>query len=201
MSFWSVAGPEPKRNYRWVVRFGPPGIGSISYALKKVDKPKASIKEASHAYLNHKFYYPGRLEWEPINMTFASVAQPDATAIIDKITKDAGYGVPFNDGLTADQLSTIGKNKFHGALGPSIDIYQVDAEGKANEIWKLFNPFFTSISYGSLDYSNEDIVEITCTVRYDWAKLDAPTDAEKGASTDSAEEGLRPFGAPGTIFP
>lgn len=198
MAFWSAVGPEPKRNYRWVVRFSPPGVGSISYALKKVDKPKASVKEASHAYLNHKFYYPGRLEWEPINMVFASVSQPDATFVINEVLKNAGYGVPNNAGLTPDQLATIGKNKFRGALGNSIDIYQVDADGNTNELWQLFNPFFTNVQYGQLDYSNEEIVEIQCTVRFDWAKLTAPT-SEAGQALDAGDFGSRPAG--GGQFP
>lgn len=175
MSFWSAAGPEPKRNYRWVVRFGggraDSNLANITYALKKVDKPKASVKEASHAYLNHKFYYPGRLEWETINMTFASVTKPDATELINNVLINAGYGVPSNDTNPGPQVATIGKRKFAGALGSSIDIIQLDADGLETEKWSLYNPFFTSVSYGSLDYSSEDIVEIACTVRYDWAKL------------------------------
>jgi hypothetical protein len=198
MAFWSAVGPEPKRNHRWVVRFSPPDASSITYALKKVDKPKAKIGEVEHKYLNHSFWYPGRLSWEPINMTFAAVSEPDATYIIDLITKQAGYGVPNNAGLTNDQLATIGKNKFRGALGASIDIYQVDANGMTNEMWQVFNPFFTNIQYGALDYSNEEIVEIQCTVRFDWAKLTAPTNSA-GQSTDSADVGPRPAG--GGIFP
>jgi len=175
MSFWSAAGPEPKRNYRWVVRFGgrvvDSNLANISYALKKVDKPKATVKEASHAYLNHKFYYPGRLEWETINMAFASVTRPDATQLINKVLINAGYGVPSISVSPGPQVATIGKNKFVGALGSSIDIIQVDADGQQTEKWSLYNPFFTNVTYGSLDYSNEDIVEISCTVRFDWAVL------------------------------
>lgn len=198
MAFWSAIGPEPKRNNRWVVRFSPAGASSITYALKKVDKPKAKIGEVSHKYLNHTFWYPGRLEWEPINMTFAAVAQPDATFIVDQITKLAGYGVPSNAGLTADQLSSIGKNKFRGALGASIDIYQVDANGATIELWQVFNPFFNNIQYGALSYEDENIVEIQTTIRYDWAKLTAPAGAE-GQSTDAADFGNRPAG--GGILP
>lgn len=202
MAFWSVAGPEPKRNYRWVVRFGGNTslVQAISFALKKVDKPKASIKETSHAYLNHKFYYPGRLEWETINMTFASVTQPDATAVLDAITQFAGYGVP-NDVSPESQLATLGKNKFGAALGRTIDIVQVDANGLDIEVWQLTNPFFTSIQYGGLDYSSEDIVEIQTTVRYDWARL-VSSDPLTGASTsDGASDGLDTGTIPGINSP
>jgi hypothetical protein len=170
MSFWSVSGPEPKRNYRWVVHFSS-NLQNITYALKKVDKPKAKIGEVTHKYLNHSFYYPGRLEWEAINMTFASVTKPDATQLVNNVLLNAGYGVPSSETAPGSQVSTIGKRKFAGALGNTIDIMQLDADGLTTEKWQIHNPFFTNVQFGTLDYSSEEIVEISTTVRYDWAQL------------------------------
>jgi hypothetical protein len=168
MSFWSAVGPEPKRNYRWVVFFNnnsTDSLSQISYALKKVNKPKGAFKEASHAYLNHKFYYPGRFVWEP-------VSRPDANYLVNKVMLNAGYGVPTTDALSGNQVATPGKRKFAGALGNTIDISQLDADGNITETWSLYRPFFTNIVFGDgLSYDNEDIVEITCNVRYDWAQL------------------------------
>ncbi len=175
MAFWSnQGGTEPKRQYRWFITF--PGtavnLQQISYALKKVDKPKAKIGEITHKYLNHSFYYPGRLEWEAINMTFASVTQADANKLVNDVLIAAGYGVPKDGGQSGDnQRATIGKKKFAGALGNSFSIIQVDADGMPIEEWKINNPFFTNVQFGSLDYAAEEIVEIACTVRYDWAQL------------------------------
>jgi hypothetical protein len=176
MAFWSAVGTEPKRAHRWVVTFPAAGVNlqQISYALKKVDKPKAKVGEITHKYLNHSFYYPGRLEWEAVNMTFASVTQVDANQLVNDVLLAAGYGVPQNAGITPEQRATIGKNKFAGALGRKIYIQQVDADGEKIEEWELNNPFFTSVQFGALDYSSEEIVEISCTVRYDWAKLNTP---------------------------
>lgn len=175
MSFWSVTGPEPKRNYRWTVTFNNNSADSlqqVSYALKKINKPKGAFKEASHAYINHKFYYPGRFEWEPVQMTMASVTKPDANYLVNKVMINAGYGVPQAAATVGAQVSTPGKRKFAGALGNTIDISQVDADGRATETWSLYNPFFTTVTFGDgLDYSNEEIVEISCTIRYDWARL------------------------------
>lgn len=176
MAFWSAVGTEPKRAHRWVVTFPGAGVNlqQISYGLKKVEKPKAKIGEITHKYLNHSFYYPGRLEWEPISMTFASITQADANQLLNDVLITAGYGVPKDAGAAGDnQRATIGKNKFAGALGKFIYIQQVDADGVKIEEWEINNPFFTNVTFGSLDYSSEEIVEITCTVRYDWAKLNA----------------------------
>jgi len=184
MAFWSSQGPEPKRQYRWVVKFASPNLQSgISFALKKVDKPKAKIGSIQHKYLNHFFNYPGRLEWEDISMTFASITQPDATFLLNDVLVKAGYGVPV-DNLSPSQLSTIGKLKFNGSLGNKLYIEQLNPEGTTIEQWELNNPFFISVQFGSLDYSNEEIVEIQTTVKYDWAKLNTPTSEAGGAADE-----------------
>jgi hypothetical protein len=193
MAFWSVQGPEPKRQYRWVVTFASQNLQSgIQYALKKVDKPKAKVGSIQHKYLNHFFNYPGRLEWEDVNMTFAAITQPDATYLLNDVLIKAGYGVPQDHGTSGNnQLATIGKLKFNGALGNKLYIKQLNPEGTIIEEWELNNPFFTSVQFGSLDYSSEEIVEIQTTVKYDWAKLNSPT-SESGASVNEGITGNSP---------
>lgn len=57
-------------------------------------------------------------------------------------------------------------------------IYQLAPEGynkdkgKINhtEMWTLFNPIITKISWGDLDYGSDDLVQYTLDVSYDWAE-------------------------------
>jgi hypothetical protein len=180
MAFWSNAGPEPKRQYRWYMVFGNSAVESldgIKYALKKVDKPKAKIGSIQHKYLNHFFNYPGRLEWEDINITFASVTDPDATKLLNQVLLDSGYQLPDSGSPPgANPARTISKQGAGKAIGNSVYINQIDAAGNTIEEWQIYNPFFTSVQFGSLDYSSEEIVEIQCTMKYDWAKLAAIRD-------------------------
>jgi len=187
MAFWNAAGPEPKRQFRWYMLFGGNNgadLSNIRFALKKTDKPKYKIGEITHKYLNHSFYYPGRLEWEAINVTFASVADPDATLLMDLVTKLAGYIEPTNE----NAVETISKQKFGEAIAANgISLIQIDSNGNKIEEWLLNNPFFTNVNYGSLDYGSDEIVEISCTVRYDWAKLIGSTaDVSANDSYDDA---------------
>jgi len=188
MAFWSNAGPEPKRQFRWYMLFGGrTDLSAIRYALKKTDKPKYKIGEITHKYLNHSFYYPGRLEWEAINMTFASISEPDATGLIEMLTYAAGYITP--DINAENGVATISKQKFSEALANNgVTLIQVDSNGNTIENWLLKNPFFTNVNYGTLDYGSDEIVEISCTMRYDWATnslnggLQAPNDSINGGS-------------------
>lgn len=70
------------------------GLDDVRYALKKVDKPKAKIAEVTHKYLNHFFYYPGRLEWESVNLTIAASLKPSVDDKLYNALTDAGYVYP-----------------------------------------------------------------------------------------------------------
>jgi hypothetical protein len=41
--------------------------------------------------------------------------------------------------------------------------------GNTNETWKLYNSWPTTINWNELDYSNNDVMELEATVRYDRA--------------------------------
>ena len=88
MAFWSDATQQdPKRQYRWILR-----VASIpAYVLKKADKPSFTVSETEHKYLNHTYYYPGRVQWQEINVTLADPINPDMAATITNIIKDGGY--------------------------------------------------------------------------------------------------------------
>jgi hypothetical protein len=177
MAFWNTAG-EPLRQFRWYMTFGGSARGVVTseaklddvrYALKKVDKPKAKINEITHKYLNHFYYYPGRLEWESINMTIVAALNPSVDDVLYGYIIKSGYQYP--TGYVAGQDFTISKGKATDALGKTISILQIDSNGNKIEEWKLKNPFFTSIQFGALDYTSEEVVDIQCTIRYDSAEL------------------------------
>ena len=73
MAFWSEANLDPKRKFRWVVQIAGLGIGE--YIAKTVDKPKFEVSEEEHKFINHTFYYPGRVTWQEVSLTLFS--EPD----------------------------------------------------------------------------------------------------------------------------
>jgi hypothetical protein len=167
MSFWNT-GLEPRRQNRWYMTFGS-GLKDIQYAIKKTDKPSVKVNEVMHKYLNHIFYYPGRVEWNPINVTLASVAGTEnVEQLIHNVTLKSGYTFP--SGIATEQMKTISKSSF-GANLSTILIVQINSLGQPIEVWKLNNPFFTEVKIGDLDYSNDEIVEMSFSISYDWAEL------------------------------
>ena len=69
MGFWGAQGGaivDPKRQFRWLVTFGNSDLKS--WYAKSVKKPSFQIGETPHQFINHTFYYPGRLTWNEITL-------------------------------------------------------------------------------------------------------------------------------------
>jgi len=172
-NFWtSSAARDPKRAFRFTVFFTNIDGGIIWYA-KSVTKPKISFGEAEHNFLNHKFYYPGRAEWDPVTLTLVDPVTPDAAGNLLSLIADTGYALPAGvASLVAGRgLSSPSKQSSVDALG-EIVFNQIDQEGNPIETWTLNNPFIKSAKYGDLDYSNDELRTVELSVRYDWATCD-----------------------------
>jgi len=129
-----------------------------------------------HNFLNHKFYYPGRAEWAEVTVTLVDPVSPDAAINTAAILRAGGYSPPKN----VNDTTTISKQASVAAMG-SVVISQINSVGDAVETWTLWNPFITGVTYGDLDYSSDEMTEITLTIRYDWAVIEAQTSSETGA--------------------
>jgi len=170
MGFWNTAGKDPKRNFRFKVMIG--GIGDDSGTIwwaKKATKPNFTVAESKHSYLNHTYYWPGRVEWQTITITFVDPVDIQTTADgtvqrLNKIFQESGYRPPSK----ADELVTQSKASAATGLGP-VNIVQLDSAGQPIEYWTLHNPWIKKISYGELDYENDELTQFEVELRYDWA--------------------------------
>jgi hypothetical protein len=175
LNFWtdnltagSETGPrDPKRQYRFIVELNNYSSAATWYA-KSVTKPSMTISDTSHSYLNHRFYYPGRVEWSPINVTLVDPVTPDAASETFGIIEAAGYSIPGGPETTPDNLTTISKTSAVQSLG-GVTIRQIDSLGGDLEVWTLRNPFITSVNLGDLNYETDGLSTITLGIRYDFA--------------------------------
>lgn len=166
MAFWTTT-PEtdPKRNFRFQVFMT--GVQDTEPAIwwaKKVAKPNFTVAESKHVYLGHSFYYPGKVEWQPISMTLVDPVTPGSLFRLNRVIRQAGYRIPA-DGNT---LVTQSKNKANSSLG-SVKILQIDANGNQLETWELKHPFIKKLSFSELSYEDDELSTIDIELRYDWA--------------------------------
>jgi len=191
MPFWSenfgqsADMKDPKRNFRFVVQFDgindPNAGGSQLWYAKTVTKPSFAINAAEHKYLNHTFYYPGNVSWNEVTVTLVDPASPDMTATLADIIQLSGYSPP----ASPDDLTSISKAKAASGLGTVI-VRQLDADGNDLETWTLWNSFITDVKFGdNLEYGNDDLTELSVTMRYDWARVETKNpSAAAGGGTE-----------------
>jgi len=173
--FWTDASVEPKRQFRWIFEFA----GLPQFLVTKVNKPSFDVGSIEHEFLDYKFNYPGKVTWNELQFTLVDPVQPDATRTFYEILRSSGYVLP-DDFLAPANLNpaprTITKKKMVDQLGGQIFLKQlgasaVDGSDSVVEEWEIWNPIITKVSNGDLDYSQEGIINIDITMKYDWARL------------------------------
>jgi hypothetical protein len=169
MAFWQENNLQPKRSYRFELSVMGDLHGISKFLVEKVQKPSFSVGESEVKYLNHTFWYPGRVTWNDISFTIIDVLRPtdaNGTAEIMRILEASGYNIP--DGTSRETVSKASSNK---ALG-QIKIHQFDSEGTVMESWVLNNSWIKDVKFGDLDYGSEDMQKIDITLKYDNAYIE-----------------------------
>jgi len=183
-NFWSsdfadTASPitDPKRKFRFMVTMTNLATADSSISTnqmwyaKAVTKPSFQIATTEHKYLNHTFFYPGTVTWQDVTLTLVDPQSPDVASAFGGLMAAAGYAVP----ASPDGLVTMTKSSMAGAVG-SVIISQLNGEGDPIEAWTLKNALITEMKFGDLEYGADDLTELTLTLKYDWAEIDADND-------------------------
>tara|TARA_Y100000361_G_scaffold151861_1_gene170100 strand:- start:3457 stop:4011 length:555 start_codon:yes stop_codon:yes gene_type:complete len=171
-AFWTNHQTDPKRKYRFQVQLAAgaaqgSALSTPIWFAKTVDKPEVTVNTGEVNYMSHKFYFPGTVEWNEVNLVLVDPISPDAAAATLTMLEEMGYLGP-NAAAPGNSNRTLSKQSAFEVI-----ITQIDAEGVEQETWTLKNAIITKLGFGDLDYGSEDLTEITMTFRYDWAQCTA----------------------------
>ena len=169
--FWSSAKPDPKRQFRFIVEFPQIGVeGAIpQFVVKTATKPKITISSTPHVFMDHQFNFPGRVTWDPVTITMVDPGgKSDIALMLMNKLGASGYKNPTTSKEAVISLSK--DNAVNKGLG-AVSISQLNAEGQLVEKWTLKNAFITNMDFGGLDYSSDELSEISIELTYDWATL------------------------------
>ena len=174
MPFYASVGPEqadPKRSFRFLF-YLPSNTtqgGLQSYTVKDVKKPTFQMEGGPQIrYIQHTFKYPGRVMWNDVTVTVVDPGgSEDAGATLFNMLARSGYSRPSTDELSRTSIS---KGKALAALGQP-KIVQIDSEAREIEQWTLHNAYLSQVDFGQVSYDNDEIVNISLTMVYDYATL------------------------------
>lgn len=204
MAFWNDKILEPKRNFRWILQVN----GIDFYYIKEVSRPNYEVATAEHKYINHTFYFPGRVTYSPITFKLVDPANPDAAETLRQMLFAGGYRLPTDQDVGSQSITKQGAVT---ALG-DVQILMLGGGGTAQsdadtptsvaprrnkpgdvvEFWTLHNAFITKINFSGLTYENDDLSDIEVELRYDYAILNDPNSppASGGRAVAQASQGL-----------
>lgn len=163
-------GLDPKRSYRFILYLD----GIPSYFVNSTGVPKLTIGDGgTHKFLGHEFKFPGSAKWEgDISVKLVDTIDYNMAQKFVDFVRKAGYVYPsnFNESSASPEFykKTVSKAKFPFK---QLKIQRLDAEGSVYETWVLNNPWINSVDFGAASYSDEKLLELTVSFKYDWAEL------------------------------
>ena len=144
---------EPKKQNRFILRF-PSSLGINEWFVITASRPKIAIGEVEIPFLNTSTWVAGRFTWDAIDVTFKDPIGPSAAQALMEWVR-----------LHAE--SVTGRMGYAAGYKKDIELEMLDPTGVVVEKWILQVSMLTNVDFGSLDYSAEDIAEITATIRMD----------------------------------
>jgi len=165
--FWSESTSAPMRNYRWQIQMDGFGTDKVVWWAKTSSVPSWDMSEVEHNYFDNKYFFPGRVTWQDLEVALVDPVSPSAVQLTHEILKSSNYVIPGAFGAK----KTISKAAAVGGL-TQVTLTLLDTNGKTREQWTLQNAFIKAAKFGDLDYSNDDLRQVTLTIKYDWAKCE-----------------------------
>jgi len=145
---------EPKLKNRYIMQID----GIPAYLIKTANRPQIDFEEVELNHLNVKRFVKGKGTWQSLQITLYDAVVPSAAQAVMEWVRLSHESVTGRDGYS----DFYKKDITFQILGPVGDIV---------EEWKLKGAWIQSAQFGDLDNSSSDPVEITLTMRYDYAIL------------------------------
>jgi hypothetical protein len=145
---------EPKKQHQYVMQID----GIPAYVIKSSGKPSMDQGEVVLDHINVQRYVKGKTVWESLDIT-----------LYDPIVPSAAQAVM--EWVRLHHESATGRDGYSSFYKKDITLRQLSPLGEVIEEWILHGTYIKSAKFGDLDWASEDPVEITMTLRYDWAFL------------------------------
>ena len=167
---WQSMNIEPKRKFKFILRFG----GIPAWVIKTAGRPQVTVTEgAKHNFLAHEFKFPGRVQWNDIDITLVDPINPEIASTLFNVIEEAGYALPSDwNGQNELWRLSLSKRKFASSALTDVTIQTINSDGKKVEEWRLYNAWIKNINYDDVTYDSEELMSISVGLKYDWAKLE-----------------------------
>ena len=145
---------EPKLKNRFIMRID----GIPAYLIKTAARPQITFDEVTLEHMNVTRYVKGKGKWQALQVTLYDAVVPSAAQAVMEWIRLSHESVTGRDGYSDFYKKDVTFN----LLGPVGDVV---------EEWELKGAYIQSATFGDLAFDSSDPVEITLTLKYDYAIL------------------------------
>ena len=145
---------EPKLKNRFIMNIQ----GINAFMVKAMNRPTLNTEEVQLDHLNTRRFVKGKSVWEPLEITLYDPIVPSAAQQVMEWVRLSHESVTGRDGYSDFYKKLVTFN----LLGPVGDVV---------EEWELQGCWVQNVNFGDLDFETSEPVNITCTLRYDYAVL------------------------------
>ena len=146
---------EPKLQNRFVFLID----GIPAYTIKAANRPQITFEEVELNHMNVKRYVKGKATWETVEFTMYDPVVPSAAQAV-------------MEWVRLSHESVTGRDGYSDFYKKDVDIDILGPVGDKVESWKLKGAWIQAATFNDLDFSSSDPVEISVTLRYDYAILE-----------------------------
>ena len=147
---------EPKLKNRYLMGFE--GTGLQAFMVKTMNRPSIEFDEVILEHMNVTRYIKGKGRWQPMELTLYDPVVPSAAQAVMEWVRLSHESVTGRDGYS----DFYKKNLTFNVLGPV---------GDKIEQWDIKGAYIQTANFGDLAFDSSDPVEISLTLRYDYAVL------------------------------
>ena len=132
--------------------------GIPAYVIKTANRPQITFDEVELNHMNVKRFVKGKGTWQTLQITLYDPIVPSAAQAVMEWVRLGHESVTGRDGYS----DFYKKDCTFNVLGPVGDII---------EEWTLKGAWIQDAAFGDMDFGSSDPVDITVTLRYDYAIL------------------------------
>ena len=145
---------EPKVQNRFIMYID----GIPAFLVKKISRPNVQFGDVTLDHINVKRKLKGKADWQNVTATLYDPVTPSGAQAVMEWVRLSHESVTGRDGYSDFYKKDIRFN----ALGPVGDIV---------EEWIMKGAYVQQANFGEMDWSVDTPVEITLTIRMDYAIL------------------------------
>jgi len=176
---------EPKRKNRWVLQFSNIDIldnvgEKLAFAAYSGARPSISYEETEMHRLNERFYVAGKPSWETLSFEFYDYIDSNSAS---KILWD------WSNSIYNPLTGAMNSKKSYSSI---VTLGLLNPAGGIVESWNLYYAWPQAVNWNDLDASSSDIVNVSLTLRFDFAirgttANDSAEDSGSGAIPDNSQ--------------